>query len=195
MQALDLLDERYHLRTLLELQQQLNSIVQPESAPRSEAGSGRLLCMLDLTRLACCSCNLRTCCCGSGENGTRRRARGGLSLCLAAHSSMPRPPFPRRLCAAVSAAGGLSAWPWMVAHSVPAEAAGVAGLSEEPAVLVARACLGRVCANLNCTCMVGASEAAMPKSRCGGCGVATFCGKACQRAAWSASHKLACQRS
>jgi hypothetical protein len=51
-----------------------------------------------------------------------------------------------------------------------------------------------MCNNPGCTSMVGVSELAAVSGRsciCGGCCVARYCGRACQRAAWK-QHKPVC---
>jgi len=47
----------------------------------------------------------------------------------------------------------------------------------------------RRCGNLS-----GASEAGLRTQVCSGCNVARYCSTACQKAAWRAGHRGACQR-
>ncbi len=45
-----------------------------------------------------------------------------------------------------------------------------------------------------CGDLSGASEAGLRTQLCSGCNVARYCSAACQKTAWRAGHKGACQR-
>jgi len=58
-----------------------------------------------------------------------------------------------------------------------------------PAPRLSSAPGARRCRNLS-----GASEAGLRTLLCSGCNAARYCSAACQKAAWRAGHKGACQR-
>jgi hypothetical protein len=62
-------------------------------------------------------------------------------------------------------------------------------------VLVDEVPLYRCCNNPACGNLVGPLERELPgMKRCAGCGLAWYCGKACQKAHWHGGHKGACER-
>ncbi|KAF8061288.1 hypothetical protein HT031_004378 [Scenedesmus sp. PABB004] len=89
----------------------------------------------------------------------------------------------RGLVGSVQAAAPLLARSAAGADSQPCTHAALARLAPRP--------VG--CWNAGCVVMAGASEAAAPAKPCPNCGVAVFCSKGCEKAAWS-GHTLACAK-
>jgi hypothetical protein len=67
-----------------------------------------------------------------------------------------------------------------------------AGVDPELALRRALALVLRSCANPRCSSLSGASEGAVRRRKCGGCGTVRYCGDACCRADWPA-HRVACK--